>query len=157
MADAWGLAYTANYPAAYVTAKTPPGSPGAFVSMQDIVSYEVSHVTNGDKFHIIDGNDDFVDTWFWSMYPNGQFPTGYTGGSSVSAGQSQILTKFGPSVFWQVNVDGSGIGTLAGAIPWYKHHGFLGDDTSTWSNQLIGGLGSGVASFLASIAPAGGW
>ncbi|HTB77655.1 MAG TPA: hypothetical protein VK762_30635 [Polyangiaceae bacterium] len=155
MADAWGLT-TGHFPAALV--KTPAGSPGPFASMQDVLSSNITAnsppQTGHDKFYVVDGSDDFADTWFFSMYPTGQFPTGYTGTADVGHGQSQIISKFGTTVFHQIMVDGSGIGTLAGAIPWYKHHGFLLDDTSTWVNQLFGGTGSGIAAYLASITPA---
>ncbi len=158
MADAWGLT-TGHFPASLV--KTPPGSPGAFASMQDVLASNIAAntlpQTGQDKFYVVDGSSDFADTWFFSMYPTGEFPTGYTGAADVGHGQTQIMSKFGTTVFHQITVDGSGIGTLAGAIPWFRHHGFLLDDTSTWVNQLFGGTGSGIAAYLASIAPPGGW
>jgi hypothetical protein len=159
MEDAWGTSFTANYPPAYVSASTPAGSPAPFISLQSILAYEVNHVSNGDTFHMIDGSNDFADTWFMSMYPNGQFPIGYTGNSDVSHAQQQIVNTL-PGALWPVTLDGSGIGTWAGSLSWSLHHGFLLDDVSTWDSSVTGpggGVGSGVKQFLASIAPLGGW
>lgn len=160
MQDAWGTSFAANYPPAFVSASTPLFSPAPFISMQSILSYEVNQVHNGDTFHIIDGTNDFVDTWFFSMYPNGQFPIGYTGNSDVAHAQSQLTSVVG-TAFWPVSLDGSGIGTWAGSLSWNLHHGFLLDDVSTWDSSLRGpggGVGSGVTEFLRNAAPApSGW
>jgi hypothetical protein len=159
MDDAWGTSFASSYPPAFVSASTPAGSPAPFVSNQSILAYEVNQVHNGDAFHLIDSNNDFADTWFFSMYPNGQFPFGYTGTADVAHGQAQILSAFGTTL-WQVTLNGSGVGTWAGAIPWNEHHGFLLDDTSTWDSGATGpggGVGSGVKQFLSSIQPPGGW
>jgi hypothetical protein len=160
MEDAWGTSFTTSYPSAYVSASTPAGSPAPFVSLQSILAYEVNHVGNGDRFHIIDSSNDFADTWFFSMYPNLQFPIGYTGTSDVANAQQQIITTL-PGTLWPVTLDGSGVGTWAGALSWSYHHGFLLDDVSTWDSSVRGpggGVGSGVKQFLASIAPTpSGW
>jgi hypothetical protein len=160
MDEAWGTAFAAYYPPAFVSASIRAGSPAPFISMQSILAYEVAQVHNGDTFHLIDSINDFIDTWFLSMYPNGQFPIGYAGTADVAHAQAQILSAFGTTL-WQVTLNGNGFGTWAGILPWSVHHGFLLDDVSTWDASVTGpggGVGSGVKQFLASIAPSpGGW
>jgi hypothetical protein len=176
MADAWGATWTTQYPTAYVSLGKPTGSPGSFAPMQEVLAYEIYESptqTAGDRFFMIDGSNDYVDTWFISMYPNNQFPSGYTGSADVANAQAQIISNFGtvsPSndgVFYQVSLNGSGVGTCAGSLAWNWHHGFLEDDVSTWNStpsSTCAGLtgsnqpGSGVSQFLSTVGQAiGGW
>jgi hypothetical protein len=170
MADAWGLTWMQDYNSSFVSQATPAGSPGPLVSMQEVLSDEVFHNTVGDSFHVFDGNDDYVDTWFLSMYFN------TSSSVTVADGQAQILSKFGgctlgtPPAVNCTTISGASGPTLmqitattsgyySGALKWNEHHGFLTNDTSTWDDtKTTGGQsGSGVLQFLGAIAPSGGW
>jgi hypothetical protein len=170
MADAWGLTWMQDYNSSLVSEETPAGSPGPLVSMQEVLSDEVFHNTVGDDFHVFDGNDDYVDTWFLSM----NFNTSRS--ITVADAQAQILSNFGgctlgtPPAVNCTTISGASGPTLmqitattsgyySGALKWDEHHGFLTNDTSTWDDTKMtdGQSGSGVLQFLGAIAPAGGW
>jgi hypothetical protein len=171
MADAWGLTWMTDYNPSFVSQETPAGSPGPLVSMQGVLAAEVFHDTSSsDNFYVIDGNDDYVDTWFWSM----NFDT--SSSATVADAQAQIMTNFGgctlgtpPAVNCTTPTGASGptllqitattSGASSGALRWNEHHGYLTNDTSTWDDTKTsdGQAGSGVLQFLKHIAPAGGW
>jgi hypothetical protein len=173
MADAWGLAWTQDYNPSFVSQETPAGSPGPLVSMQSVLHDELFHDGgSNDNFYVIDGNDDYVDTWFFSMYPN------TSSSATVADAQAQIVTNFGgctlgtPTAVSCTTPAGASGATLlqitattsgasSGALAWNEHHGFLTNDTSTWDDTKTAGIpaqrGSGVLQFLNHIAPSGGW
>jgi hypothetical protein len=166
LAEAWGTSWAAYYPSSLST--RPASSPVPFYSMQAVLWNNIGG-TSTDKFYIIDGSNDFLEPWFFSMYADatiniclpgcgaGQVCLGNNTCTSatVSNAQAEILYLFGSTTFCQVSSTTSN--SLSGVLSWNEHHGFLTNDTSTWGSAAdscghTSTTGSGVAAFFSSIA-----
>ncbi|HEX4338301.1 MAG TPA: pectin acetylesterase-family hydrolase [Polyangiaceae bacterium] len=148
MADAFGSTWSGVYPASLK--QTPKGAVHGFYSIQSVIYYNyVNALTNhsfrgyGDRFYVIDGNNDYIDPFFFNMFLQGN------GTPTIATAQSQVVATFGTGFLYQVTNAGANI--TSGSIPWSEHHGYLGDDIATWDSSQFFAPGSGVKQFLSTI------
>lgn len=142
--DAWGTTWTAVYPANLVS--QPLGNGHSFLPAEYLEAYNIGQALQnpsssgyGDKFAIIDGTSDWMYWLFTPLFmtddPQGRRP-------NILDAANQLATVVSLHMYFPVQ----NRATTSGPLPWYKHHGFMTDDVSTWTSS-----GSNLSQILSNL------